>query len=296
MIDTPDNCVSSCFLCNIMEQCSRQCIRRTFFAVLVGVSPIVICLLFIGLARLILYRLEMAYYRRQKFNDRRPSIFSYQSGRLALSYTPVSDAELQRIIQGEYQSPQMRDFNNFGTSRRAPKFIRSILTRRESALPASSILSNLVIRRNAIDTIPMTAILPAIDTPLHPTFSIINEQDKRRASAMTIGKESLGTSTITTTMATTTTVAAMNNNHNNNTNNNNNNDNNDNGNLSPTNNLIESEPMTIDHIFTPVKTLTTVVVEDFLEFHSVSSLPALSTVLSSITENNTEKNTQINKT
>jgi hypothetical protein len=85
-----------------MEYCSRQCIRRTFYAVIIGTSPIIICLLLIALARLILNRLETIYYRRQKVSDRRRSSSVYhQVGRSILSYTPISTTELQRIIQGK---------------------------------------------------------------------------------------------------------------------------------------------------------------------------------------------------
>ncbi|CAF5055020.1 unnamed protein product, partial [Rotaria magnacalcarata] len=55
-----------------------------------------------------------------------------------------------------------------------------------------------------------------VDVPLQPTFSIINEQDKQRASTSTIIKDSIK-STTTTTTTTTKTIAAMN--HNNNHNN-----------------------------------------------------------------------------
>ncbi|CAF2164582.1 unnamed protein product [Rotaria magnacalcarata] len=292
MIDTPDNCISNCFLRNIMEQCSRQCIRRTFYAVLVGVSPIVICLLFIGLARLILYRLEVVYYRRHKITDRRPSIFSSRSGRLALSYTPVSNAELQRIIHGEYRSQQAREsctfvYNNHTNTRKVPSFIRSILPRRESALSTSNILSNLVVRRSVLESNPMAVLLPPVDVPLQPTFSIINEQDKQRASTSTIIKDSIKSTTTTTT---TKTITAMNHN---------NNHNNDDENFMTVHDLtvFEPEPIENDYLFTPLKTLTTTVfVEEFLEFHSVSSLPCVSTMLSSIAENENEKNSEINKT
>ncbi|CAF5059306.1 unnamed protein product, partial [Rotaria magnacalcarata] len=54
-----------------------------------------------------------------------------------------------------------------------------------------------------------------VDVPLQPTFSIINEQDKQRASTSTIIKDSIKSTTTTTT--TTKTIAAMN--HNNNHNN-----------------------------------------------------------------------------
>ncbi|CAF1029980.1 unnamed protein product [Rotaria sp. Silwood1] len=269
MIDAPDNCISNCFLCNIMEQCSRQCIRRTFYAVLVGVSPIVICLLFIGLARLILYRLEIAYYRRQKITDRRTSLLSYQSGRLALSYTPVSNAEIQRIIQGEYQNQLTRDpssfvYNSHSNIRKAPRFIRSLLPKRESALPAPNIIASLVMRRNALDAGSVTGILAPIETPLQPTFSIINEQEKRRPSTITVTNESIET---------TTTLATKNNNKYNN-------NNYYHGSFSTTHDLIESEQIPHDQLLSATKTLTTTVfVEELLDFHSVSSIPCALTLL-----------------
>ena len=253
-----------------MEQCSRPCVRRALYAVMIGVSPIVICLVFIGLARLILYRLEIAYYRRQKGHDRRNSFGTSQSGRLALSYTPVSHAELQRIIQGEYQSRE--DSSNMSgpfnpTSRKTPRFIKSILPRREPPLSSAGILANLVIRRDAIDANSMTAAFVPMDVPLQPTFTIVNEQDnKRRPSVITIKRESIET----------TTLAAMNNS--------------DNNSYYSANmeELVEYEPIARDPLRAATKTMTTtttVVVEEFLEFHSASSLPCTLSVLSMVAEN-----------
>ncbi len=275
MIDKQDNCIKDCFLCNIMEQCSHQCIRRTFYAVMIGVSPIIICLVFIGLARLILNRLEIAYYRRQKVSDRHSSIVNSQSGRLALSYTPVSNAELQRIIQGEYQTRQSYDLSttsNNVTTRKTPRFIKSILPRREPASPSASILANLVIRRDAIDASPLTGIIAPIETPLQPTFSVINEQEKRRPSLITIKRESVET----------TTLAGRNN---------------SNRNSPSMNELVEFEPISYDPLMASTKTMTTtttVVVEEFLEFHSVSSLPCALSLLNNVAENDNDVNSEIN--
>ncbi|CAF0872877.1 unnamed protein product [Rotaria sordida] len=270
-----------------MEQCSRQCIRRTFYAVLVGVSPIVICLLFIGLARLIIYRLEMAYYRRQKVIDRRSSAIPCQSGRLALSYTPVSNAEIQRIIQGDYKSQLPRNqsssiYSSHSNVRKAPRFIRSILPKRESTLQPSNLLANLIMRRNAGDASPITGILAPIETPLQPTFCIVNEQEKRRPSSIIITEESIETAL----PPPTTTIAPTNNNNNNN---------NNHGSFSTTHDLIESEQIPNDQLMITTKTLTTpIVVEELLDFHSVSSIPCALTLLTSIAESDNEKNSEIN--
>ena len=254
----------------MMEQCSRLCIRRTLYAVMIGVSPVVICLVFIGLVRLILYRLELAYYRRQKPSDRRFSLATTQSGRLALSYTPVSHAELQRIIQGEYQSRQTHDSSISSTpanpnTRKTPRFIKSILPRREPPLSSAGILANLVIRRDAVEKCPMTAAIVPMEEPLQPTFTIINEHDKRRPSVITIKRESIET----------TTLAAMNNSDNNCF-------------CSSMDEISESESNFRDPLRAATKTLTTtttVVVEEFLEFHSASSLPCTLSLLSTVAEN-----------
>jgi hypothetical protein len=234
----------------------------------------------IGLARLILYRLEIAYCRRQKLTHRRSSLPSSQSGRLTLSYTPISNAEIQRIIQGEYQTRQGNDalsfsaLNNLNT-RKAPRFIKSILPRREPALSSSSILANLVIRRDAIEATPMTGILISNETPLQPTFSIINEQEKRRPSVITITCESVER---------TTTLTPMNNN------------NNKYANSLNTNELVESEAISNDPLMATTKTMTTttVVVEEFLDFHSASSLPCALSLLNTVSEDDTEIDSEIN--
>lgn len=266
-----------------MEQCAAPCLRRTFYAVLVGVSPVVFCLIFLAFARLVLYHLELIYNRRQKSSDHRSSFASSQSGRLALSYTPVSHAELQRIIQGEYQSHSSNDL-----SHRTPKFIKAILPRREAPVSSTSILANLVIRRDAIDASSLTGVLAPLTTPFQPTFSVLNEKDNRRPSVITIKRESVETTTVATppppmtlselTMPKTTTSR-------------------DNQ-----KNSVIIEEMTIDsdvsHLdpsmpSTKTMTTTTVVVEEILEFHSVSSLPCALNVLNSIAENDNEKITEI---
>jgi hypothetical protein len=279
MIDKQNNCISNCFLYNIMEQCSRQCIRRTFYAVIISVLPVVICLFLIGLARLILYRLEIVYNRRQKISNRRSSLVTSQSGRLALSYTPVSNAELQRIIQGEYQSQQSNASpsysHNTSTIRKAPRFIKSILPRREPATSSSSsILANLVMRCDSIDAVPLTTVLAPDEIPLQPTFSIINENDTRRSSVVTITRESIET----------TTLAAINTNNNANY-------------YSDMNNITKSERVTNGPTICATKTMTTttVVVEEFLGRHSVGSVPRVLTLLDSVSENDHDKISEINK-
>jgi hypothetical protein len=249
---------------------------------MIGVSPIIVCLLFIGLARLVLHRLEIAYYRRQKITNRRSSLVISQNGRLTLSYTPVSNAELQRIIQGEYKPRQANDSSSFSTSnnsitRKAPRFIKSILPRREPALSSTSILANLVLRRDAIDTKPIAEALAPAELPLQPMFSIINENKNRRPSVITITRESFET----------TTLAPMNSN-NNNTNN---------GNFLNTNDIVESEQVSNDSLMTATKTMTTtttVVVEEFLEFHSVNSLPYALTLPNSVSEIDNDIDSEIN--
>lgn len=256
-----------------MEQCSTLCIRRTIYAVLVGVSPVAFCLLFLALARLILYHLEWIYNRRQKSSDHRTSFISSPSGRLALSYTPVSHAELQRIIQGEYQSQSSMDIPH-----RAPKFIKSILPRREPSLPSTSILANLVIRRDAIDASSLTGILAPITTPMQPTFSVINETETRRPSVITIKRESVETTTLAadpTTGATVPMTSSRDNKKNS---------------LIIEETTIEAEPSTAT---TKTMTTTTVFVEEILEFHSVSSLPCALNLLNSITESDNEKISEI---
>jgi len=249
---------------------------------MIGVSPIIVCLLFIGLARLVLHRLEIAYYRRQKITHRRSSLVISQNGRLTLSYTPVSNAELQRIIQGEYKPRQANDSSSFSTSnnsitRKAPRFIKSILPRREPALSSTSILANLVLRRDAIDTKPIAEALAPVELPLQPMFSIINEKKNRRPSVITITRESFET----------TTLAPMNS-SNNNTNN---------GNFLNTDDIVESEQVSNDSLMTATKTMTTtttVVVEEFLEFHSVNSLPYALTLPYSVSEIDNDINSEIN--
>jgi hypothetical protein len=252
------------FLCDIMEHCSRQCIRRTLYAVMIGISPILLCLLLIAIARLIVHRLELAYYRRHEPIDRRrsSSVF-YHSGRPTLSYTPVSMTELQRIIQGEYQSQQqsessLTNLNNDNSSPKTHKFLNSILPRHEPMLPSNA-LANLVIRRNAIDSTPMTALFAPISTSNAPTFDIINEQKTQRPSVMTITHESIETTTLAT----------------------------NNNNYFFDANDSESEQTETDQLLTSPKTTTTttVVVEEFVDFHSARSIPYSLNLINSILEN-----------
>lgn len=246
-----------------MELCSDQCLHRTFYAVLFGISPIVVCLFLIGLARLILHCLELLCTRGQTQIDRRrsSSIF-YQTGRPTLSYTPVSITELQRIIQGKYDQRQASDSSSSSFihhERESPKathFMKSILNRHESSPPLSTdTLANLVIRRNAINSAPFTALL----APTTPQWDVINEQMRLSPNLMTIRRKSTERVTLSAR--------------------------NSNDNLHPTifyntNESWEPESTENDPLVTLPKALkttttttTTVVVEEFLDFHSVHSVP-----------------------
>lgn len=263
-----------CLIWDTMDYCSRLCIRRTLYAIIIGISPIIICLLLIAIARFILYCLEMAYYRRQKIADRRrSSSLYYQSGRPTLSYIPVSTTELQRIIQGEHQSQQQSEssssfLTNEQHSPKTPHFMTPMLSRSE---PASNILANLVIRRNAIGVTPLTALFAPRSTSSSPTYDIVNEQNTRRPSVMTIKHESIET----------TTLSAINNNRNNNSR----------SIFYNTNDSLDFEPaesdlsVTLPKTMTTTTTTTTVVVEEFLDFHSVHSIPYALNLANSILEN-----------
>ncbi|CAF2371405.1 unnamed protein product [Rotaria sp. Silwood2] len=241
-----------------MEYCSSQCFHRAFYAVLIGISPIVICLLLIGLIRIILHCLETAYYRRQKIHDRgRSTSVVYQSGRPTLFYTPVSIAELQRIIQGEYKSQLPTESsssipNNDNDTITASKFMKSILSRRDSpSPPLSNTIANLVIRRNAINTIPFTALFASVSTPSTPKFDMINEQNSRRPSFTPIKHESVERTTLT----------AINNDHY----------------RFNRYDSSESEPVESDPLFRPplrtMSSTTTAIIEESREFYSAQSIP-----------------------
>jgi len=265
------------FLWDTMEYCSRQCIRRTLYAVMFGISPIILCLLLIVIARLILHCLEMSYNRRQKPIDRRrSSSMFHQLGRPTISYTPVSITELQRIIQGDYHSQQPSEssssvYNNDHHLPKPPNFMKSILNRREpSPPPLSNALASLVIRRNAINSTPLTALFAPVSGSTSPTFDTINEQNTRRPSGITMKRESIETITL----------ATLNNNNNSNTI------------FYNTNDSWESEPTENDSLDTLPKTMTTtttttttVVVEEFHDFHSVHSIPYSLNLVNSMLEN-----------
>ena len=145
------------------------------------------------------------YHRRQKVIARRAPLFTYRNGRLTLSYTPVSNVELQRIIQDEYHHQQTSEsssfaYNNYNYTHKTPRFNRSILPNCEIAMSSSSVLANLFIHHNVIDTCPITNILPPMETLSQSTFSIINEQEQqRRSSAIIIRKQPIQTTTLTAT-------------------------------------------------------------------------------------------------
>ncbi len=261
-----------------MEYCSRQCIRRTLYAVMIGISPIIIGLFLIGIIRLILNCLELSYNRRQTVSGRRHSSNTFHKvGRSTLSYTPVSVTELHRIIQGDYHSQQQSESSssvamNDHQSPQSSRLMNSILTRSESSPPLpSNTLANLVVRRNAINSNPLTALFAPISTSASPTCDIINEQNIRRPTTMTIKRESVET----------TTLATINNNNNNN-----------NTIFYNTNDSLESVSAETDPLVTLPKTMTTtttttttVVVEEFLDFHSVHSIPYSLNLVNSFIEN-----------
>lgn len=245
-----------------MENCSRQCIRQTFFAVLIGISPVVICLLFIGLARLLIHCLELSYNRRQKPDDyrRRSSSFFHQAGRPTLSYTPVSLTELHRIIQGDRHNQQQNDSS----------FLTNILNRKEPpTVPTTNTLGNLVIRRNAINSTPFTALFAPLSTA---SYDVINEQSKRRSSMVTIKHESIETTTLATGL----------------------NPQQSNSILFHLNDFDECETNETDPLVTlpqgltttTTTTTTTVVLEEFLDFHSVHSIPYSMNLTEPLLDNN----------
>lgn len=249
-----------------MELCSDQCFHRTIYAVLIGISPIVVCLFLIGIGRLLLHCLELICTRGQEPIDRRrsSSIF-YQTGRPTLSYTPVSIAELQRIIHGKYDHHQASDsssssfIHNERESPKATHFMKTILNRHEPSPPSTDTLASLVIRRNAINATPFTALLAPISTPSTPRWDVINEQMRLSPNLMTIRRKSTERVTLSAR--------------------------NSNDNLHPTifynsNESLEPESTENDPLVslskalkTTTTTTTTVVVEEFLDFHSVHSIP-----------------------
>ena len=155
-----------------MDTGSTHWVLRTLYAVLIGVSPMLVGLLLVALARLILHRLEHAYHRRQKSLGRRSSTILYCVGRPTLSYTPASMTEIHRIIHGDHSSQQLTESS-------------SSLTNHET-----SALANLVMRREAISSAPFTALFAAL-----PSIETINE--RRRTSVITVQREVVETMTLT---------------------------------------------------------------------------------------------------
>ncbi|CAF4332839.1 unnamed protein product, partial [Adineta steineri] len=59
---------------------------------------------------------------------------------------------------------------------------------------------------------------------------------------------------------------------------------------------IEPEPIRMDPLTATTKTTTTTVaVEEFLDFHSVSSLPCVLSLLDTVSDNDNNQNLEINK-
>ena len=230
-----------------MENCSRQCIRRTLYAVMIGISPMVLCLLLIALARLILSRLEVIYNRRQKPRDRRSSSYFHPPGRPTLSYTPVSTAELQRIIHGDLSSHRPSESpSDDHASSKGQKSMISMLTRRDLLPPPSTgTLANLVIRRDALDSTPLTALLAPKSAPVTPAVGTIHEQGARRSNFTTIRRESIETTRISRTPWGPYSMFGS----------------------------YPSDARLTDSFLSASNTRPTVLVEEYLEFHSTSSIP-----------------------
>ncbi|CAF3069329.1 unnamed protein product [Rotaria socialis] len=180
-----------------MEDCSQECLRRALYAVLLGISPIVICLLLIGLVRIMLHVFELVFSRhRKEGNRRRSSSAYYHSGRPTLLYTPVSITELHRIIQGDYYNQQPPDSSSApnieNNAHKTPKFIKSLLSRRDSPPPSSSgAIASLIGRRHGINAIPFTALLVPVSTPSTPKIETINEKMTRQQSCTFIKNGSI---------------------------------------------------------------------------------------------------------
>ena len=232
-----------------MEFCSRQCIRRTLHAVLIGISPVVLCLILIVIARIILHCFESAYYRRQKLLSRRHSSTIFQQpGRPTLSYTPISIEEIQRIIHGHYHRQQQQSESHHSTPK-ATHFMKSIFTRRESSpeLPPST-LSNLVARRNAIDSTPFASLIAPLTVP---SFDSVNERTPRRASIIKIKCDGVEQTLLSPDSRSRDSI------------------------FYNANDTTECEANDTDPLVKLRKTITTttVVVEEFLDFQSVRSVP-----------------------
>ncbi|CAF1361042.1 unnamed protein product [Rotaria magnacalcarata] len=189
-----------------MQDCSQECVRRALYAVLLGISPIVTCLLLIGLVRIILHVFEFVFCRHIiEENRRSPSPACYHNGRPTLLYTPVSITELHRIIQGDYYSQQPSRSSSVSSTQniennthKTPKFIKSLLSRRDSPPPSSSgAIANLIGCRHAINTIPFAALLVPVSMPSTPKIETINEKKTRQPSFASIKNDSIEKSSYT---------------------------------------------------------------------------------------------------
>ncbi|CAF1108346.1 unnamed protein product [Adineta ricciae] len=242
----------------VMESCSRQCVRRTLYAVMIGTSPIVLCLLLIAIVRLILHQIETNCFRRQKSLDhRRSSSIFHQGGRPTLSYTPVSTTELQRIIQGKpLNALSITAPRPTHDSPLASRFMRSILSRREQSPLSSSTatLANLVIRRDALSTSPITALLAPISTYPTPMVDVVNEKRDKRGCGAVAKHESIDTSTLPSTHTRNRLVDFF-----------------------DTNNSFDAEQIEYDPFMLLARSraanVSNVALEDVLDFHSVHSVP-----------------------
>ena len=203
---------------------SRQWIRQTLYAVMIGIAPMLLGLLLIALVRIILHRLELVYSRRHTILARRSSSIFYRKGRPTLSYTPIPLTELHRIIQGEHSTDSS-----------------SSLTTNQPKRAQNPFLANLVIRRDAIDSTPFTALLAPMSK-----VDMINE---RRANCITVQHECIETLTLARLQS----------------------------NRSKMYDFYESNPQCTDRLL-PSKQLkrlpTTLMVEESFDYYSVSSIPS----------------------
>ncbi|CAF0805740.1 unnamed protein product [Didymodactylos carnosus] len=198
--------------------CAAECLNRIVRAIIFGVMPVISILICLALIRVIINRIEVFYYRRQKNSTQRISLSAYQTGRLVLPYTPVAPAELQRIIQGSHTTTsengklkhgrtalnnntsiffQTTDDTNTNNNRKT--FLKSITTSK-SKQPLSNALSSLIMKRdngesNLFMSLLATSQTPSQTTPKLNATNEMNINDKqyfcvRRSSIETVSVSS----------------------------------------------------------------------------------------------------------
>ncbi|CAF0891747.1 unnamed protein product [Didymodactylos carnosus] len=197
--------------------CGAECLNRALRAVIFGVMPMISILICLALIRIIISKVEIFYYRRQKKSHRRISLSAYQAGRLVLPYTPVAPAELQRIIQGEHSTAprienskqkyggittnntssiflQTSDDTNTSSNRKT--FLKSITTSKVKQ-PSASTLSSLVMKRDNVEANPFMSLLTTSQTPV--ILNVSNEtefNDNTTRQYLCVRRESVETISI----------------------------------------------------------------------------------------------------